>query len=118
MKKTLLFIIICGIFLVVVPLMVNAQTVEIPNPLDCDDAECIVDKIAIAIRPIAVAVAIVMIIISGIQYITSTGDEEKIKRAKKNNALYGYWFSNSYYGQLPDWYSRRNQSRSTRTISS
>lgn len=83
MKKTLLFIIICGIFLVVVPLVVNAQTVEIPNPLDCDDAECIVDKIAIAIRPIAVAVAIVMIIISGIQYITSTGDEEKIKRAKK-----------------------------------
>ena len=82
MNKTLLFIITCGIFLVVVPLVVNAQVV-IPNPLDCKDAECIVDKVAIAIRPIAIAVAIVMIIISGIQYITSTGSQDKIERAKK-----------------------------------
>ena len=81
MNKTLLLIIICGIFLVVVPFV--AQAVEIPNPLLCDNAQCLVDKAGAIIRPIAIAIAIVMLIVSGIQYITSSGDEEKIRKAKK-----------------------------------
>lgn len=86
-KKALLFIIICGMFLVGAPFVV--QAVEIPNPLNCEGAEgeeCflfILTKILQVLRSIAIPIAGVMLIVSGFQYLTSAGSEDKANKAKK-----------------------------------
>jgi hypothetical protein len=82
MKKLLLFIIICAILLIVMPMIVEA--VKIPNPLgEGTEITDIIAKITEALKIIAIPVGVIMIIISGIQYMTAGGNEEKATKAKK-----------------------------------
>ena len=60
---------------------------SIPNPLKCSDIQCLVKTIADFITGLVVVIGTIMIIIGGIQYITSAGNEEKARRAK-NTVLY------------------------------
>jgi len=84
MKKTLLFIIIFAIFLIVAtPLISWAQTITIPNPLKYDKIEDIIKAITGLLKVIAIPLGTIMIIVSGIQYMTSAGNEEKASKAKK-----------------------------------
>jgi len=87
MPKLLLFIIVCSIILIGGSITAEAQTVPIPDPLDCGGQPCdfigIVNKITDLLVTIVIPVATVMIIISGIQYMTSGGNEERANRAKK-----------------------------------
>ena len=67
-------------------LTVKAQLVEIPDPLKCDgqcDLLGIINKVIDLLKAIAIPVATIMIIISGIQYLTSAGNEERASRARK-----------------------------------
>lgn len=64
-----------------VPLI--TQAVEIECPLKVCDLPSIVRAIGDLLKVLAIAVGTVMIIISGIQYMTSAGNEEKAGKAKK-----------------------------------
>jgi hypothetical protein len=59
----------------------------IPNPLKCEDVECIIKAIADMIAGLVTVIGTIMIIIGGIQYITSAGNEDRARRAK-NTVLY------------------------------
>lgn len=81
MKKTLPIAIVCSIILIAFPFIVSALTLE--NPLQYDDLNKLIEGIADALAILASAVGVVMIIIAGIQYMTSAGNEEKAGKAKK-----------------------------------
>lgn len=86
MKKPLLFIIIFSIIFIAGSLIAKAQLVEIPDPLDCDghcDLLGIINKIIDFLKIIVIPLATIMIIVSGIQYLTSAGNEERASKAKK-----------------------------------
>jgi len=84
MKKTLLFTGILSI-MILAPFIANAVTID--NPLKCtSDDNClmeIIGKITGLLQIIAIAVGVIMIIIAGIQYMTSAGSEDKAKKAKQ-----------------------------------
>jgi len=82
MNKFLLFLIIISVFLIVLPVL--AQTVVIPNPLEGDgDIPSVIHAITGLLKVIVIPLGIIMIIIGGIQYMTSAGNEEKTNKAKK-----------------------------------
>ena len=81
MKKNLFFISILAIILLSTPLI--TQAVDIQCPLKTCDLTSIVTAIGDLLKVMAIAVGTVMIIISGIQYMTSAGNEEKASKARK-----------------------------------
>lgn len=81
MKKILFFVAIIGI-IVLVPVIAGAEVVTIPNPLKYTDPMDIIKAITGLLQVLAVAVAVIIIIIAGIQYMTSAGSEDKTKKAK------------------------------------
>ena len=84
MKKSLLFIIICGIVLIVSSLIVQAaETITIPDPLQGREIIDIIDSVMSLLAMIGSGVAVIMIIWAGILYMTAGGGEEKIRTAKK-----------------------------------
>lgn len=56
---------------------------ELPNPLDAQTFEDLVSSIATWFELIMVPVATIMILYAAFLFMTSGGDEEKIKRAKR-----------------------------------
>ncbi|MDP2934149.1 MAG: TrbC/VirB2 family protein [bacterium] len=86
-KRKIIFTSFLLITILFLPLLVGAQTTPIPNPLKCEDIECVVQTIADLIAGLVTVIGTIMIIIGGIQYITSAGNEDKAKRAK-NTVLY------------------------------
>jgi hypothetical protein len=84
-KKILIFFLL--IPALVCPLLIKAQTTTIPNPLRCEDIECIVQTIADMIAGLVIVIGTIMIIVGGIQYISSAGNEDRARRAK-NTVLY------------------------------
>jgi len=85
MKKDLFFIIVCCTILIVVPLVIKAQ--GLPNPLQCggqpvETIDGLIGCITNALKVLVIPIATVMIVIGGIQYLTSLGNEDKIRRAK------------------------------------
>ena len=81
MRKSLLFIIIFAIFLIVVPFIVKG--VIIPDPLGDKTITEIISAIMDLLAVIGTGVAVIMIIWAGIQYMTAGGSEEKATKAKK-----------------------------------
>lgn len=87
--QQLLFIIICAMFLLATPLTAKAQdgcppgSICIPNPLQEETVEGVLAAITGLLRNIAILLGTIMIIISGIQYLTSAGSEERATKAKK-----------------------------------
>ncbi|MBU2564527.1 pilin [Patescibacteria group bacterium] len=87
MNKFLIFLIIFGIFLVVVPVLADDSCepglVCIPNPLKAGDIPELIHDITGIIQIVVIPLGIIMIMIGGFQYMTSTGNEEKVTKAKK-----------------------------------
>ncbi len=85
MKKALPFIIIFAIFLVAIPLLVEAR-VSIPDPFEGKTLPDIIKSITGLLKIIAIPVATIMIIIGGIQIMTglATGEKEKKVLQGKN----------------------------------
>ena len=88
MKKTLLIIGIYGILLAAIaPITILADTasssVTIESPLKTQSIEELINMIAGLLQALAIGVGAIMVIIAGIQYMTSAGSEEKAKKAKQ-----------------------------------
>jgi phosphatidylglycerophosphate synthase len=81
--KILFFIIICGILLIAVPLIIQAQIITIPNPLGEKTIPEIIAAVMTLLAGIGSGVAVIMIIWGGIQYMTSGGSEQRLASAKK-----------------------------------
>jgi hypothetical protein len=84
MKKSLLFTIICGILLIAIPLTVRAVIID--DPLQGQTITDVIDSIMTLLATLGSGVAVIMIIVGGIQIITgvTTGEKEgKITKGKK-----------------------------------
>lgn len=82
------FILISFLFLVGVPFVLadvggGTGGWSVPNPLEAKTFEELVEKIADWITYLAIPVVIIFIIYSGVLFMTSGGNEEKIAQAKK-----------------------------------
>lgn len=83
MKKTLLFLIIFVIILIGLPLLAKGQ-VTIPNPLNnINTPQDLIKAISDILVVLAIPLATALIIISGIQYLTSAGNQARLEKAKK-----------------------------------
>ena len=87
MKKTLKksFVLFYGVAVVTV-LCVNsviATEVVVDNPIETSDFAKIVENTLLWVLGIAGSIALFMLIVGGIMYITSGGDEQKVATAKK-----------------------------------
>ena len=80
MKKILPYL---GLTLLLVPLVVAAQNGPTRGAWTVEDIIAILDKVATWAYIIGVAVALIVIIIGGIGYMTAGGNEDKQKSAKK-----------------------------------
>lgn len=96
MKKTLFYLIIYSMILMVGSFSAGfvcaqeGEIVDLPDPLDCN-GDCnilgIINKITDALKIFVIPVGTIMIIIGGIQYLVSAGNEQRIAKAK-NTLLY------------------------------
>ena len=64
-------------------LSANAAGIILDNPLKYGTISEIIGAIGDLIQVLALAIGVIMIIIAGIQYMTSAGSEEKTGKAKK-----------------------------------
>lgn len=84
MKKTLFIVAFCSIMVVLMPYIVMAdETVVIDCPLKVCNFDSIIGTVTTILNALAIAAGTIMIIIGGIQYMTSAGNEEKAKKAKQ-----------------------------------
>jgi len=83
MKKFLPFV---ALVLLVLPLMASAVAVD-PQSAICN----VLQKVKMILASIGLGLAVIFLILGGIQYMTSQGDDEKATKAKKLivNALIG-----------------------------
>jgi len=72
-----------AILLLVVPLVVAAATGPVRGAWDLQKIIDILDKVATWLYVIGIALAVIVIVIGGISYMTAGGDEEKTGKAKK-----------------------------------
>ncbi len=68
------------LFLLFVPMFVIGQ-IEIPNPLEHEDFETLIDAIVSFILRVALVIAPIILIIAGLMYYIAGGDPEKAKTA-------------------------------------
>lgn len=91
MKKSFLFIASVGISL---PILGMAQIsgsvpgggsvpVSIPNPLSCNDLNCVFIKIIDGLLKIAIPLVAIMVLYAGFQMLTAGGDEKKYSNGKQ-----------------------------------
>lgn len=62
---------------------VLATTVTIDNPITTDDFSQIIENVLLWALEISGSIALFMLIVGGVMYITSAGDEQKVATAKK-----------------------------------
>jgi hypothetical protein len=88
-KNKTLFLVAAGVFLLLMPVVAWAQcnvtgnTIEFCNPLAFNSVQGVLGSLLNSLQGIIVAISIVFIVIGAVLYITSAGDEERIKTAKK-----------------------------------
>lgn len=70
-------------FLLLAPILVQAETVEIKNPLIAKNITGLIGDITNIIKNLSLSVGAVMIIIGGLTIMTAGGSEEKVTRGKK-----------------------------------
>jgi len=71
------------IFLLLIPFIVSAQTINIENPLGDRTLQDVLNSIIAWIFTLSLAIAVIMYIIAGYRFITAVGDPQKIDTAKK-----------------------------------
>ncbi|MBW6440935.1 pilin [Patescibacteria group bacterium] len=61
----------------------QAFVVSVANPIITSDFETLVENVLLWVLGVSGAVTLLMLVASGIMYITSSGDEQKVSMAKK-----------------------------------
>ncbi len=81
---SLLLILILGLLTISFPLInIKANNIQIENPLSANSFTELFLRIADWVAGIAATVAVLMVVIGGIQYMVSGGNEEKVATARK-----------------------------------
>lgn len=81
-KKKILAVSIFLALVFFVMLASNANAVDFPNPIKANTLQELLTGLLNALRGVVVTVAIIFIVIGGILYMTSAGDEKRITQAK------------------------------------
>jgi len=68
--------------IILVPLSINAQSVEIENPLEHDSLWGLLAAVIDFIFYISIPLASLLIVVSGYFFLASAGDPEKVRQAK------------------------------------
>lgn len=84
MKRFLLAGLLMGLLLL--PTAPLAAQVEIPNPIACDNAACLIGQIIRYILGIIAILATFMFIWGGVTMMTSAGNAERVRQAKETLA--------------------------------
>ena len=86
-KIIFLFIIISWLIFSISPIVLAdtclGTSCNVPNPIGSDNFVDLLDKIAQWIFNIGLVLAVIMVIWSGVLFMTAGGNEEKIKKAKQ-----------------------------------
>ncbi len=61
----------------------STQTVELPNPITCSDATCLISQVVRYILGAIAVVATLMFVWGGVMMLTSGGNADQVKRAKE-----------------------------------
>ena len=61
----------------------DSETITFPNPLSCDDFQCVATKIMDALFDISIPIVAIMVLVGGFQILTAGGDAEKFGTGKK-----------------------------------
>lgn len=61
----------------------GAGAITIPNPLDCPDIGCVLQRIASFLFMIATPILTIMVLWAGFLFMTSAGNDQKIADARK-----------------------------------
>ncbi len=61
----------------------GSQVVNIPNPIACNDATCLISQVVRYILGIIAILATLMFVWGGVMMLTSGGNAERVKRAKE-----------------------------------
>lgn len=64
------------------PTTITNTKIELTNPLSCEDATCVVQKIINGIFVLSIPITVLMILVGAFQILTSGGQEEKFKSGK------------------------------------
>lgn len=62
---------------------VVSSTLDLPNPIQCDDVFCVVLRIIRGLRLVAVPISVVMVVVGGYQMMAAGGEPEKFSRGRK-----------------------------------
>jgi type IV secretion system pilin len=81
MKKILSLIFVTS--LLVVPIVVVAESIVIDNPLKAGTIQELIENISGFLFGVAMAVAVIVIVLAGIKFVTAGGEPAKIEEAKK-----------------------------------
>ena len=83
LKKSLVLFYSAAITTVLYANSVIATDIVVTNPITTDDFAQIIENTLLWVLGIAGSIALFMLIVGGIMYITSAGDEQKVATAKK-----------------------------------
>lgn len=82
MKNTFLFSIVLAAIVMSVPVTVGAVTITAADPLAFNNVEGVLGQVLDTLRSIIVILSLVFIVLGALFYITSAGDEGRVKFAK------------------------------------
>lgn len=68
------------------PQQSTGSTVSIPNPISCQDVNCLIRNVIRYILGVIAIIATLMFIWGGVMMLTSAGNAERVKRAKETLA--------------------------------
>ncbi len=60
-----------------------STTLDLPNPIACDDIFCVIGRILRGLRLVAIPVSVVMVVVGGYQIMAAGGDPEKFSSGRK-----------------------------------
>jgi len=81
-NKKIISLLVCGLFLILIPFFAFAAAGKITNPLPTADIPTLIGQIIKAALGIVGSIALLMFIYGGFMWLTSAGNEKKITQGK------------------------------------
>ncbi|MEK7195481.1 MAG: pilin [Patescibacteria group bacterium] len=83
MKKVLFAVTLLYLAVIGVSFSTSAYGAGLYNPLGCETARCVTDKIADFLLAIGGPIAVIMVLVGGFQMMTAAGNPEQFSTGKK-----------------------------------
>ena len=81
--KKIIFLLILGFLVVSAPIALAGASTDLKNKITLEQIPTVISSIVSVIWKIFVGIAVIMFMVAGIKFLTSYGDPEKIKEARR-----------------------------------